>query len=201
MTKNCPVCGKELPDDAHFCVDCGHDFFKKDSSSPISKIGGNSDSIFSNGKIFLVLIAAVVIVGAAIILSFGMGDNNGTADVDDGIEHVSLTIKDVSGHDSSSDGKHYYNIWTNVLFTSVPSNQKGYLIKTIYYDDNDTQIGQETESLSNVYYDTDYDIMVGYYTTYKKPDLDHVKVEIIYNDKTIDTFTHDVDKNKISFLT
>ena len=31
-------------------------------------------------------------------------------------------------------------------------------------------------------------------------DLDHVKVEIIYNDKTIDTFTHDVDKNKISFL-
>lgn len=195
MTKNCPECGNEVPDDAHFCADCGHDFFHKDTSR-----SGNSDSIFSNGKIFLVLIAAVVIVGAAVILSLGFGGNGQPADVDDGVEHVKLTISDVDGNDGYSDGKKYYFLWTDVLFTSVPSDQKGYLIKTIYCDENGTSLGQETETLSHAYYETDYPISVGYHTMYKKPDLDHVNVEIIKDGKTIDNYTYEVDKNKISFL-
>ena len=63
MTKTCPECGKELPDEAHFCVDCGYDFFKEDSSQPaVLKSDNDSNNIFTNGKIFLVLIAVVVIV-------------------------------------------------------------------------------------------------------------------------------------------
>ena len=56
MTKKCPECGKQVPDEAHFCADCGHDFFQKNSP-------GSSDSIFSNGKIFLVLIAVAHQIG------------------------------------------------------------------------------------------------------------------------------------------
>lgn len=197
MTKSCPECGKEVPDDAHFCADCGHDFFRKDTPKASSS---NSGSIFTNGKIFLVLIAVVVIVGAVVILNSGFGENNGPAEVDDGIEHVKLTISDVSGYEGDSDGKTYYFLWTEALFTSVPKDQKGYIIKTIYCDKNGTSLGQETETLSHAYYETDYPISIGYHTMYKKPDLDHVNVEIIKDGKTIDNYTYEVDKNKIDFL-
>lgn len=201
MTKKCPDCGKELPDEAHFCQDCGHDFFKKESAPIVTRAKNNSDSIFSNGKIFLILIAIVVVVGVAIILSFGTGGgNNQASDADDGVEHVGLTISGVEGYDGNNDGKKYYSLWTEVLFTSVPSNQKGYIIKTIYYDENGTDLGQESETLSNAYYDTDYSISIGHHTMYTKPDLDHVTVEIIKDGKTIDNYTNKVDKGKISFL-
>lgn len=195
MTKSCPRCGKEMPDEAHFCVECGHDFFKN------SKSDSSSDNIFTNGKIFLIVIALVLIVGAAVILSFGMGggDDGGNEVVDD-VDHVVLTITEVDGNDGFSGNKNYYNIWTHVLFTSVPDDLNGYLVKTTYYDENDTSISQETEKLSNVYYDTDYEITVGFDTVYKKPDLDHVKVEIIKDGKVIDTFDHTIDKTKIKFL-
>jgi len=193
MTKKCPECGKQVPDEAHFCADCGHDFFQKNSSA-------SSDSIFSNGKIFLVLIAVVVVVGAVVILNSGFGENNAPAEVDDGVEHVALTITDVDGNDGSSDGKKYYFLWTEVLFTSVPSDQKGYLIRTTYLDENGTSLGQETEKLANAYYDTDYSVSIGYHTMYKKPDLHHVNVDIIKDGKTIDNYTYEVDINKISFL-
>ena len=194
MTKNCPECGAQLPDEAHFCVDCGYDFFKK-TSKPSA-----SDSMFSNGKIFIVLIAVVVVIGAAVIISSGLGTNNQTAPVDDGIEHVHLTISDVSGTEGNSDGKDYYFLWTEVLFTDVPSDQKGYIIKTTYFDENGTSLGQETEKLANAYYETDYSVSIGYHTMYKKPDLDHVNVNIIKDGKTIDNYTYEVDKNKIEFL-
>ena len=74
------------------------------------------------------------------------------------------------------------------------------LLRISYCDENGTVLGQETETLSNVYYDTDYDISFGHYTSYKKLNLDHVNVEIIKSGKTIDNFTAKVDKNKISYL-
>ena len=42
--------------------------------------------------------------------------------------------------------------------------------------------------------------MFGYYTTYKLPDPDHVTVEIIKDGKPVDSFTEDIDKNKIDYL-
>ena len=48
MSKKCPECGDEVPIQAHFCPNCGYDFFEdeKASRSP------SSDGMFSNGKIF-----------------------------------------------------------------------------------------------------------------------------------------------------
>ena len=118
MTKNCPECGKEVPDDAHFCADCGHDFFHKTSNS------NSFSDIFSNGKIFLILIAVVVIIGAFVILSSGFGGNSQTSEVVD--EHaVDLTITEVSGYDSDYSGKECYSLYTYALFNKVPSDLKG----------------------------------------------------------------------------
>ena len=191
MSKTCPKCGKEQPDDVKFCMECGYSF----SNSPSAKNSG----MLSNGKIFLAIIAVILIFGAAFILTSGGNTNNVTADVDD-VDHVDLTITDVLDYDSSYDNKTSYTIYTEALFLDVPSDMKGYLVKTKYYDKNNTLLGQESEKLSNVYYDSDYSISFGYYTSYKKLDLDHVNVEIVKSGETIDNFTAKIDRNKIDYL-
>ncbi len=191
MSKTCPKCGKAQADDAKFCMDCGYSF-SKDAST-------RSSNILSNGKIFLAIIAIILVLGAMFIFSLGNDHDVATDDGDD-VEHVDLTITEVNGYDSTYDNRTSYTFYTEALFLDVPSNMKGYVIKTSYCDENGTVLGQETETLSNVYYDSDYEISFGDYTSYKKLDLDHVNVEIIKGGETIDNFTAKVDKNKIDFL-
>ena len=191
MSKTCPKCGKTVADDVKFCMDCGYSFSKSSSAK--------NSNIFSNGKIFLVIIALILIFGALFILTSG-NNNDVHKDVVNDVEHVDLTISEVSGYDNHYGNKTSYTVYTRALFLQVPSDLKGYVIKTSYCDENGTVLGQETETLSNVYYDTDYDISFGHYTSYKKLNLDHVNVEIIKSGKTIDNFTAKVDKNKISYL-
>ena len=101
MTKSCPKCGKELPDDAKFCMDCGYTIDNSDSTK---------SSIFSNGTIFIVLIVVVLVIGGIFIFSSGFGANNSsnTNDVAEDQHAVDLTITDVLGWDSKYDGKHSY---------------------------------------------------------------------------------------------
>lgn len=191
MTKNCPNCGKQLPDDAKFCMDCGHSFETVSKSS--------LDGIMKNGKIFLVIMAIVVILGLLVIAMTGNNDNSNVESTTDDVDHVTLTITEVSGWDSSS-GKKSYTLYTQALFSKVPDDMNGYLIKTTYFDKNGTQIGQETEKLNQVYYDSNYAISFGHYTTYKLPNPDHVTVEIIKDGKTVDNYTEKIDTNKIKYL-
>ena len=195
MSKKCPECGEELPNQAHFCGNCGYDFFKSSDSKPM--VSNNGNGIFSNSKLFLVLIAIVIIVCAAIVLSMGFGGNHDVVD-DSEKNKIDLTVADVNGYDGSSDDS--YTLYTSAIFNKVPSDLKGYNIKTTYFDKNGTEIGHETEKLSNVYYDSDYAISFGHYTTYKKPNPDHVNVEILKEGKTIGTFNSTIDQGKIKFL-
>ena len=190
MSKSCPKCGKEVPDEAKFCMDCGYSFQKAGTNSAMN-------GIFSNGKIFLLIIAVVVILGLAVIAMTG---NNQTSDnpVDDA-EHVDLTITGVGGWDSDS-GKKSYTLYTEAIFNKVPENMDGYNVKTTYYDSNDESIGHETETLDNIYYDSYYALSFGFYTTYKLPDPDHVTVEIMKDGKVIDTKKKKIDTNKIDYL-
>ena len=192
MSKICPKCGKELPDDARFCMDCGCTIDAPESSSTM---GG-----FSLSTLFIILIVAVLIIGGIFILTSGSGDNTKAPDNAQREGHtVDLTITDVGGWDSDS-GKKSYSLYTEAIFNSVPDDLKGYNIKTTYCDSNGTEIGHETETLDNVYYDSDYALSFGFYTTYKMPDVDHVKVEIIKDGKVTDTFTEKIDKSKIDYL-
>lgn len=192
MSKNCPKCGKELPDDARFCMDCGYTLEKQES-------GGLLDSL-PLPTIFIILIVAILVIGGVFILSAGSGDNNKASDKSDEPTHaVDMTIADVRGWDSDS-GKKSYTLYTEAIFNSVPGDLKGYNVKTTYYDSNGTEIGHETETLEDVYYDSNYALSFGYYTTYKLPDPDHVKVEIIKGGKVIDSYTEQIDKNRIDYL-
>ena len=190
MTKNCPNCGKELPDSAKFCMNCGYS---------IENAGSRNSNIFSNGSIFIILIAAILVIGGIFILTSGFGGNNSQADVADNVEHVDMTLTGVNGWDSS-EGKKRYSLYTEAIFNSVPKDMKGYNIKTTYYDSNGSEIGHETETLEMVYYDSDYALSFGTYTTYILPDPDHVTVEVIKGGKVIDSYTEQIDKNKIDYL-
>ena len=187
MTKTCQKCGTEVPDDAKFCGNCGHNF----DDAPVTS------NNFNIGKIFPLIIVAIVIIAAILIITGFTG--NGQSDSAEDAEHVVLTISDVGGWYSTS-GKQSYTLYTEALFTSVPSDMKEYVIKTTYMDKNDTEIGHETEKLKNVYYDTDYSISFGHYTSYTKPHPDYVKVEIIKDGKVVDTYTDQIDTKKISYL-
>ena len=190
MTKSCPKCGKEVPDEAKFCMDCGFSFQNAGANSATS-------DILSNGKIFLVIIAIVVILGLAVIAMTG---NNPTSDnpvVD--ADHVDLTITGVGGWDSDS-GKKSYTLYTEAIFNNVPEKLDGYNVKTTYFDSDDESIGHETETLEDIYYDSSYALSFGFYTSYKLPDPDHVTVEIMKDGKVIDTYTEKIDTNKIDYL-
>lgn len=192
MSKNCPKCGKELPDDARFCMDCGCTLENPQG-------GGFLDSL-PLPMIFIALIVVILVIGGVFILSSGSGNHNDSQDNADEAAHaVDLTITGVDGWDSDS-GKKSYTLYTEAIFNSVPGNQKGYNVKTTYYDSNGSEIGHETETLENVYYDSQYALSFGHYTTYKLPDPDHVTVEIINGGKVIDSYTEQIDRNKIDYL-
>ena len=191
MTKNCPNCGKELPDGAKFCMDCGYSIEVEESS------GGFN---FPLPTLFIIIIVAVLVIGGVFILTSSSGENSSPAEVVDNAAHVDLTITDVSGWDSDDSDKSSYTLYTEAIFNSVPDDIKGYNVKTTYYNSNDKEIGHETETLDNVYYDSNYALSFGYYTTYKLPDPDHVTVEIIKEGKVIDTYTEQIDQSTIDYL-
>ena len=193
MSKSCPKCGKELPDDARFCMDCGYTLDKQESGGFLSN--------FSLSTLFIVLIIAILVIGGALILSSGFGDNNKSSEKSDEATHnVDLTITDVGGWDNTDSSKKSYSLYTEAIFNSVPGDLKGYNVKTTYYDSNGSVIGHETETLEDVYYDSEYALSFAFYTTYKLPNPDHVKVEIIKGGKVIDSYTEKIDKNKIDYL-
>ena len=117
MSKTCPKCGENLPDDAHFCGNCGYDFFKKDTAS-------KSSSGF-DGKIFLAIIVIVAIIVVGIFFAIGSGGNNSTNDNAD-VSEVDLTITEVNGYTSSSANPQSYSLYTQALFNKVPSDLKRY---------------------------------------------------------------------------
>ena len=189
MSKNCPNCGKSLPDDAKFCMDCGYSFSK----------GNAKSSIFSNGTIFIILIAVILVVGGIFIITSSFSGNNSSNDVVENVSVVDLTITGVSGWDNGG-SKTSYTLYTEAIFNKVPDDIKEYNIRTTYYDSNDTEIGHETETLDKVYYDSDYALSFGDYTTYKKPNPDHVTVDILKEGNVVDSFTEKIDQSKIDFL-
>ena len=192
MSKICPKCGRQLPDDAKFCMDCGYTLEGPQSSGLLDRL--------PLPTIFIILIVAILVIGGIFILSSGSSNSSNSQDNADEATHpVDLTITGVGGWDSDS-GKKSYSLYTEALFNRVPDDLKGYNVKTTYYDSNGTEIGHETEKLENVYYDSDYSLSFGFYTTYKFPDPDHVTVEIINGGKVIDSYTEQIDRNKIDYL-
>ena len=201
MSKICPECGENVPDDAHFCRNCGHEFYTKGSSVPVnSKKAGKK----SNGMLVPILIAIIVILAVALFFSWGNGGGD-SGEVSESSK-FGLVITEVSGssYDYDDGDKTNYMLDTSALFTNIPSDMNNYIVRTTYFDKNDDRIGQVTESLSEVIYKIDdehnYPHSFGYYNSYKKLNPDHVSVEISKGGKLVANDTFEVDRNSIEFL-
>ena len=93
-----------------------------------------------------------------------------------------------------------YTLYTDVIFSNVSSDFSGLNLKTTYYDSSNKKIGQEIETFKSAYYDSDYAISIGHYTTYQKPNPSYVVVELIKDGEVQNNFTKDIDTSKIDFL-
>lgn len=94
MVKYCHKCGTELPDDAEFCQKCGAHVSvvteNKEKNNNIKTDGGKEQvnfkenlvsKIVSNKKLFVIIIAVIVVVGSVILFS-GILEPNYTMTLD-----------------------------------------------------------------------------------------------------------------------
>lgn len=216
MSKYCPKCGSELPDDAQFCNECGYSVLTEDTNDEKvdetskdvdeilfnetpsdSKNNDNTDSkIFSDKKpsfnlpknkiLIPIVIVIIVIIGIAIF----------SGDLFYNPDSISMTITDISGY--SGDTDYYY--YVNAIFSNLPSNTEGYLLKTTYYDSDGNTLATTTEGLNTVQ-DSEYPSSFGYYNSPNQLPIDHVNVEITHDGKVIKEAKADFDKNKADFST
>lgn len=224
MSKYCPKCGNELPDDAQFCNECGYSVLvdnnhtdeetpkevmkteetetpKKDADEILfneapDKTKSNNDmdsKIFSDkasfnlpkNKILIpVAVIAIIIIGLAIFSSIIFYNP----------DSISITITDISATGEESD--YYYHV--NAIFSNLPSNTQGYLLKTTYYDSNGNALASTTEGLNTVD-NSEYGSCFAFYNSPKYLAIDHVKVEIIHDGNAIKEATGDFDRNKADF--
>lgn len=129
MSKYCPKCGNELPDDTQFCNKCGHSVLvedKKDIDEILFNESKSDDKIFNNkkpsfklpkNKILIPIVVVVIIIAGIAIFSGDLFYNP---------DDISITITDISGY--SGDTDYYY--YVNAIFSHLPSNTEGYFLKT-----------------------------------------------------------------------
>ncbi len=215
MSKYCPKCGNELPDDAQFCNKCGYSVLVEDEKVEASKKeetpkkdmdkilfnetpneSKTDDKVFSSkkpslnlpkNKILIPIVVVVIIIAGIAIFSSDLFYNP---------DDITITITDISGY--SGDTSYYY--YVNAIFSHLPSKTEGYFLKTTYYDSNGNSLATTTEGLNTVT-DNEYGSTFAYYDSPKQLNIDHAKIEIVHDGKVIKEVNGDFDKNKLDFQT
>ena len=224
MSKYCPKCGNELPDDAQFCNECGYSVLV-DDNSPVketpkkvqkteetetskkdidellfneapaeAKSDDNMDSKIFSSKASFNLSKNKILIPVAVIVIIIIGLAIFSGNIFYNPDSISITITDISATGEESD--YYYNV--NAIFSNLPSNTQGYLLKTTYYDSNGNALASTTEGLNTVD-NSEYGSCFAFYNSPKYLAIDHVKVEIIHDGNAIKEATGDFDRNKADF--
>ncbi len=216
MSKYCPKCGNELPDDAQFCNECGYSVLVEDTADEKvdetpkdvdeilfnetpsdSKNNNDTDSkIFSDKKPSFSLPKNKILIPVAIVVIIIIGIAIFSGDLFYNPDSISMTITDISGY--SGDTEYYY--YVNAIFNHLPSNTEGYLLKTTYYDSNGNTLATTTEGL-NMVQNSEYASSFGYYNSPNQLPIDYVNVEITHDGKVIKEAKADFDQNKVDFST
>lgn len=203
MTKTCPNCGVNSPDNAKHCIECGENIEDvpinkvkeppakpKTTANTSSSSGGDSSQI---GCIILIAIVAVVIVAAGFFIFGGSGESNQ--------QNLSITFGDVYVNNFlSSNNEIVYNYFVNGYLTNIPNDNEKYMLKTIYYDSNGKELASTTEKLSQFKNDEkhDYASMISFYQTTNYIDVDHVTVQVMKDNSVVNEFTTQMNKNKLT---
>lgn len=207
MTKTCPNCGVNSPDNAKHCIECGENIedvpinkVKEAPASPkttantASSSSSDENNALSNiGCIVMILAIVILIVVAGFYFFGGSGDSNQ--------QNVTITFGDVyASNFLSSNNEIVYDYFVNGYLTNIPNDNEKYMLKTIYYDSNGKELTSTTEKLSKFKNDekNNYASMISFYQTKNYIDVDHVTVQVIKDNSVVNEFTTQMNKNKLT---
>lgn len=206
MSKTCPNCGVNSPDNAKFCIECAYDLTDvpinkvKEVEKPVQKAPSSKDS--ENGNVALgciIMIVIVIAIAAVGFFVFGSGGNSNN----DTQTNIQLTFGEVYVYDFESGNNTVYDYFVNGFFNNIPKdNANEFLIKVIYCDSNGKELASTTERLSkfeNGQY-RNYAETISFYQTKNYIDVDHVSVQIIKDNKVLDEFNSTINKNKLTHV-
>lgn len=195
MSKTCPNCGVNSPDNAKFCIECAHSLegvpINKEEE-PHQKTEKKESPVA--GAILLIAIAAVIIM--AVGFSFlGWGGSNENPD------SVTITFGEVYAYSfKSNDGKTYYDYFVNGYFDKMPKDVNKFMVKTIYCDSNGKELASTTDKMSKFKNDVemDYASMISTYQTQNFINVDHVCVQILKDNQIVQEFNATMNMNKLN---
>ena len=205
MSKTCPNCGVNSPDNAKFCIECAYDLSDvpvneiNEEEKPAQKASVSNDSEKGNvalGCIIMVVII-IAIVGVGFFVLGSGGDNN-----NDTQTNIQLTFDEVYVYDFDSGNKTFYNYNVNGFFNNIPDDANTYLVKVIYYDSNGRELTSTTERLSKFESSqyNNYAATLSSYQTENYIDVDHVSVQIIKDNMVLNEFNSTINKNKLTHI-
>ena len=199
MSKTCPNCGVNSPDNAKFCIECAESLegVPINKEEKVKKTPSNSSSDDGGSLIpciiGIIIVVIIVVAAAAFIFNSGGGE--------DTQKNVTVTFSDVyvsSGTSISGVFNYYY--YVNGFFSNFPEDMEGYAVKTLYCDKNDKELVSTTEKLS--YFesskDSKYDTLISSYTTPNYLDVDHVTVQIIKDGVVLNEYKFNMNTNKLT---
>ncbi|WP_407413269.1 hypothetical protein [Methanobrevibacter sp.] len=201
MSKTCPNCGVNSPDNAKFCIECAYDLTDvpvnkvKEEEKPVQKPPASSDSEKGNVALGCIIMIVIVIAIAAVgFFVFGSGGSENSQ------QNITITFDQVYVDDYDYDGKTHYSYNVNGYILNYPSDDKNFMVKTIYYNSNGSEITSSVKKLSDFKDDQNYNFAstLGSYYTENYVDIDHVSVQIIKDNTVLNEFNSTMNKNKLT---
>lgn len=185
MSKICPKCGVNSPNNAKFCNECGFDL----GDTPINNEEQMQKQTYPNDKINLklsriILIAIIVIAifAAGFFISGFSGGN------------ISITFDEVyvEAHNYTSGMEYTYSV--SGYINNFPNDEDNYLIKTGLYDANGRELTSSTNKLSSFYRYSDNALTFFYESTENYMDVNHVSVQILKDNQVLNEFNSTITK-------
>ena len=195
MSKTCPNCGVNSPDNAKFCIECAHSLedvpINKEEKPPQNS--EDDKSSVALGCIMLVVIAAIIIVAVGFIF-LGWGDGN------TGQDNITITFSEVYAFDSTSNEKTYYNYYVKGYFDKMPKDIEKYMIKTKYCDSSGKELTSTSNRLSDFKNDVNrnYASTISTYQTQNYINVDHVCVQVLKDNQVVQEFNSTMNTNKLT---
>lgn len=196
MSKTCPNCGVNSPDNAKFCIECAYSLedVPVNKEEKTSQKDTSSDSSRAFGGIVLIAVIAIAVVAVGFFIFSGMSNNVQP--------NITITFDQVYASDYESNGKNHYSYYVKGYISNYPDNDADYMIKTIYYDSNGSQITSTVKKLSEFKNDqkSNYASSFGSYYTDNYVDIDYVSVQILKDNAVLNEFNSTMNKNKLTSI-
>ena len=193
MKKLCPRCELNNLEEAKFCHNCGYQFDKSNDKLNILK----------DGKLFIILIATILIVGA-ILITTTIHNTNDELPINDTPQEtlpaVKAVITKVQLYDYTDEDDPYYEYRTFAIFqvNEQIDSDNNILVLTSYMDKDNNTLRTVTQTLHAAsVYTFDGESEFAEYATDDKVDLYKVHVEIVNNTQILSSTDYIVDESEL----